>query len=319
MQNNLLDKIMQHKLFVERPPVLVDVGASGKIHERWVAIAPYSTCIAFDGDDRELKSIKSTDSGYKELILYHRVLLAEKKEYSDFYLTRSPYCSSSLVPDLEALKPYSFRELFAVEKTTRIKSVTLSEILEENNIQYVDWFKTDSQGTDLRLFASLDNKIIQNVKIAEFEPGIIDAYKGEDKFHSLLQWFEGKNFFLDTLHLEYVHRIKPENIKKLKHGETSLQNMKMTPGWVNAVFLNDGKNCKQWDLRDALLFLVVCILSEQFGMIMEFAPVMQERFPGENLFDEILKFTVDRLDIEKRKSFRSWFKSKMHRAIDRFL
>ena len=78
MKNKLIRQIMEHEVFRQQPPVLVDVGASGEIHEEWAEIAPYSLCIAFDGDDREFKSDKSSESGYRELILYHRVLTAKE-------------------------------------------------------------------------------------------------------------------------------------------------------------------------------------------------------------------------------------------------
>ena len=55
-------------------------------------------------------------------------------------------------------------------------------------------------------------EIIDNIKIAEFEPGIIDAYCGEDKFYDLLKWMNGKKFFLNSLNVEPVYRLKTETV-----------------------------------------------------------------------------------------------------------
>ncbi len=63
-------------------------------------------------------------------------------------------------------------------------------------MDYIDGYKTDSQGTDLRIFNSLPKEIINKILLAEFEPGIIDAYQGEDKLHHLLAHME-KEPFLD--------------------------------------------------------------------------------------------------------------------------
>ncbi len=44
----------------------------------------------------------------------------------------------------------------------------------------LDWFKTDSQGTDLRLFQSIPDSIRQGILAVDLEPGLINAYQGED-------------------------------------------------------------------------------------------------------------------------------------------
>ena len=46
----------------------------------------------------------------------------------------------------------------------------------------IDWLKTDSQGTDLRIFNSLRPEVRSRVLAIDIEPGLIDAYVGEDLF-----------------------------------------------------------------------------------------------------------------------------------------
>ena len=53
--------------------------------------------------------------------------------------------------------------------------------MKELEIKSFDWFKTDSQGTDLRLFKSIGETLIPKIIVAEFEPGFINSYLGEDK------------------------------------------------------------------------------------------------------------------------------------------
>ena len=74
---------------------------------------------------------------------------------ADFHLTRSPYCSSLLRPDAAALGDWDFARLFDVERTVRVPCVSLSKAVRDVGVTRVDWFKTDSQGIDLRLFQSL--------------------------------------------------------------------------------------------------------------------------------------------------------------------
>ena len=63
-------------------------------------------------------------------------------------------------------------------------------------INKIDWFKTDSQGIDLRLFKSLNIEIQNKVIVAEFEPGIIDAYKNEDKLYRLVGYMSNQEFLV---------------------------------------------------------------------------------------------------------------------------
>ncbi|MBR1952627.1 MAG: FkbM family methyltransferase [Lentisphaeria bacterium] len=311
----LIVRFMEHEALKKQPPVLVDVGASGEVHKEWALIAPYAICIAFDGDDRELKSIRSCSSGYRDLIVYHRVLSAVAEEHTDFYLTASPYCSSTLEPDRKGLESYHFCHFFDVQKKLQLKAVTLDEVLKENNLKYIDWFKTDSQGTDLRLFTSLSDEQIDFVKIAEFEPGLIDAYCGEDKFYDLLKWINSKNFFLDTLNVEYVYRIKPETTQKFNFSPKVWRYVKPVPGWVNLTFLNTGKNWENWSLRDCLFFIVCGLINHQYGMVLEFSSLMKQRFPEEELFSDAAKYAEKKL----RPNFFKLCLSLFHRKLFRFL
>src|ERR1700709_2524625 len=95
----IIDTILQSTWFTNDPPVLVDIGASGEIHAKWKAIAPYCICLAYDADDREFHVTKQTNKAYKKLITFNRIVSAEPVGQANFYLTASPFCSSLLEPD----------------------------------------------------------------------------------------------------------------------------------------------------------------------------------------------------------------------------
>ena len=319
MNKTLIKKILTHPVFEKAPPVLVDVGASGEVHENWKEIAPYSICLAFDGDDRDLRLAKIHGQGYRELIVYHRILTAEKCEKADFYLTKFPHCSSTLHPDHGSLGDFYFQDLFEVQKKIPLKAVTLKEALQENDLSCVDWFKTDSQGTDLRLFRSLDNSVISTVKIAEFEPGLIDSYLGEDKFFDLLQWMQDQPFYLDDLHIEQIYRIPPETLLKARNGNPAASAVKKVPGWVNALFINTGKDFEKWSLRDSLFYLLCCLLNHQYAAAHDFASVASRRFPGEELFILIGKYAVGKMRYSYVSLFRNRLKNRLRYWIEKYL
>lgn len=100
----IINKVLSHPSLVQKPPVLLDIGASGTIHEKWKTIAPYSICVAFDADSREFSIEQTTNSSFKELFLVNRIVAVESNDAMDFWLTKSPYCSSTLPPNNKALK-----------------------------------------------------------------------------------------------------------------------------------------------------------------------------------------------------------------------
>jgi len=63
----IIDTILQSPIFLEQPPVLIDIGASGEINAKWRKIAPYSICLAFDPDTREFNITEEKNSGYKKI------------------------------------------------------------------------------------------------------------------------------------------------------------------------------------------------------------------------------------------------------------
>ena len=158
----MIDEILSQPALKEKPPVFIDVGASGEIHPIWNDVAKYAVCIAFDADTRKFSIEEKHHEGYRKLYLINKIVTADGGE-CDFYLTKSPYCSSVLEPDKHALEDWYYSDLFTVERTMKLESTTLQQALDHTGIDYVDWFKTDSQGTDLRILKSLADKLVNRM------------------------------------------------------------------------------------------------------------------------------------------------------------
>ena len=102
----IIKKVLESPFFQNKPPVLIDIGASGEINQKWKLIAPYSVCIAFDADDREFHVTEHTNRTYKKLISFNRIVTSQPTDKATFFLTASPYCSSLLQPQQEQLEPW---------------------------------------------------------------------------------------------------------------------------------------------------------------------------------------------------------------------
>ena len=141
--SNIIEKFLTHPTLVTKPPVLVDVGASGDVHRSWRLISKYSTCIAFDADTRDFKVSEQNDKDYRKLFRINRVVSCKSQEDMSFNL-QSLHCSSALEPNNKALEPWAFRDLFYKVNITKIPTITLNEALDQCKVNYIDWYKTDS-------------------------------------------------------------------------------------------------------------------------------------------------------------------------------
>lgn len=292
----IIDTILRSSFFQNKPPVLIDIGASGEINAKWKKLAPYSICIAFDADDREFTVDEKTASGYKKLLVINRIVTAEATAATDFHLTASPFCSSLLMPDAEKLRPWVFKSLFKVEKTVQLPAITLNQTLEQAGIQYIDWFKTDTQGTDLRLFLSLTDDTRANILAAEFEPGIMDAYKGEDKLFMLMNQMQESGFWLSSMEVKGTQRLN-ENYVKMFGDFNATRMVRRSPCWAETTYL---RNPIYTGTRELLLLVVFALLERQYGFALEVCDTAIDK-TGESIFTTCRQAVLQQLKNEKLK------------------
>lgn len=296
---SIYSRILTRQEFINDPPILIDIGASGTIHKGWKRIAKWSICIAFDADDRDFMVSENVESGYNRLYVYNRIVTTTAQKENDFYLTHSPHCSSLLRPDTISLENWAFSPKFEVKKKAKLKSITLPEALKELNISKIDWFKTDSQGIDLKLFKSIDEPIRNNIVIAEFEPGILDAYEGEDKLHEVLSYMEEtKRFWLSRLTIKGTQRINYNNLRTVLGSdflsEVSPYINKIAPGWGEMMFMNSFDR-NALSKRDLLLGWVFASLQGEHGFAYELALKGIQAFQDESIFYELKNRSIRKI------------------------
>jgi hypothetical protein len=230
-------EVLRRPEFSSKPPVLVDIGASGWLSQRWAALAPFSICIALDADSREFSTASRSETGapYRSLYLFDSLVTDRQSGECDFFLTRSPYCSSTLEPRSDVLRDWACAGEFEVVDRKKLPSCRPSSLLAQAGVDWIDWFKTDSQGIDVRLFRSLGQELVDGVLMAEFEPGIVDAYKGEDKFVDLLRYMQDRPFWMSSCTIHGSQRIGRRLADAHLPGASSDMSgyLRSSPGWVN--------------------------------------------------------------------------------------
>jgi hypothetical protein len=142
----------------------------------------------------------------------------------------------------------------------------------------------------------MDESIRNNIIIAEFEPGILDAYEGEDKLHHVLSFVEQTNrFWLSKLTVKGTQRISYHNLRAILGSnflsEASPYINKIAPGWGEMIYINtfDRKEISQ---RDLLLGWVFASLQNEYGFAYELALKGISLFPDEPIFDELKRHSA---------------------------
>jgi FkbM family methyltransferase len=275
----MIEKVLQRPEFEMQPPILIDVGASGGLHGAWKDLAKYSVCIAFDADAREMRQNSRAGLAYKRLHIYDRALSVGEEGVADFYLTRAPACSSLLPPCTESLAAWEFADRFTVVKKSTVQTIHLQTVLKEQRIEQVDWFKADSQGTDLRLFQDLGQSRMRRVLVAEFEPGILDSYRGEDKLWQLMSSMDSLGFWMSDIEIMGSQRVRKSLMDAFRPFERKymVHLLKSAPGWAEVAYLN-GFADEGFRLREYLLGWVCAAVKGHHGFALELAIKAKERF-----------------------------------------
>ena len=264
--------------------VLVDVGASKEAPPFWKPLAGHAVYVGFDPDDRDFSDQGRDFAGVR--IISKAIVAPQDVPEVDFYLTDSPYCSSTLMPDLNALDNYLLRELFQVTGTARVPATSLDTAIKEQGLDRMDWVKADTQGIDLRIFSGLPDDAMKRILAVDIEPGLIDAYKGEDKFTTCHEWFLKHGFWPAELTIGRTARIRRSSLAFL---ESRLEGMAPeavdrrlpgSPAWVNVRYLRTAESMAGRKLDDWAALWVIAMMTNQPGFALDLALEMVEAFDG---------------------------------------
>lgn len=290
----LLDRIFQSPELADAPPVLVDVGAAGGVTPVWRSIARYSIGVGFEPDARDAAKLTDDNRAFKKWI-YCAGLVAPNVDGGNeksFHLTRSPHCSSLLKPRPDLLQDWFLADYFVVQKIGAVPAVTLHAALTTKGLAGVDWLKCDTQGLDLSIFVSLPQPWRRRMLVVEFEPGLIDAYEGEDKFWRTLQVMDGEPFWLSDLRIGDSPRGNSAALREELGPWVDKWLPRLAPGapaYVNARYLRRlGGAGGELDRRGLLLSWVFADLLGQHAHALMAAREGRARF-GAELFDEMAR------------------------------
>lgn len=288
-------------------PVLVDVGASGGPPEVWSPIAGCSHYIGFDPDLREIRD-EYGGAFARSTMVAQAVTPDSGVESTTFYLTESPFCSSVLEPDLESLDQWAFRRLFDVVRTETVPATTLDRVLDHVDVAGIDWLKLDTQGTDLRIVDSLSATRMQHLIAVDVEPGLIDAYRGEDLFVDAHRALVAAGFWLSRLEVRGSTRASVSTMEALRQRDPMLESrartaVRISPGWCEARYLRTADSIDWSSDRDPLVLWAFSMLDDQFGSALDIGLAWEQRSGPSDLVRDVLSISVAALQPSAKERF----------------
>ena len=300
----MLDLISSGKLH----PILVDIGAAGGAPEIWQPIAPQSIYVGFDPDLRDM-----TDSVGGE---FHRRFILNKAVTSDplqteveFYLTDYPHCSSTLKPDLASVYNYSFHDYFVTNRKARVPSISLDAALDQLELDRIDWMKLDTQGTDLRIFRSLNDSMRSRMLALDIEPSLIDTYQGEDLFIDTHRYLVSTGFWLSHMNVLGAGRIRRSTLEEVVPNAPVQQifahrKLSRTPAWCETRYFRTLESLAQRDAcrNDYALLWTFSMLAKQWGFAMDVALEYRKLFGDDEVVATMQRKTKAHLKVPFRYS-----------------
>jgi FkbM family methyltransferase len=283
-------------------PVLIDVGSSGATPEIWEGIARHSVFVGFDPDLREI--YETREGHFHQAITINEAITSDPASTEvQLYLTKFAYCSSTLRPDFDSLSNFLFADLFTVEREERVRAATLDAVLSRLSLSGIDWLKLDTQGTDLRIFQGLREETRLRVLAIDIEPGLIDAYRGEDLFADAHKELVREGFWLSNLNVGGAVRMRAATLEAVTSKAPDINrafvesHLKKSPGWCEARYLRTIAHlgAQGSERRDYVLLWVFALLDEQLGFALDLAVEYEKVFGGDEVSQSMREQTISRI------------------------
>lgn len=179
------------------PIIVYDFGARYSVIPELVALEPVITYIGFDADEDECKKLTSEPSRFKSrnILPYY---VGDTDALVEFHITVEPGCSSSFRPSERFARLFAAPGQADIQRTTRVRSRRLSEIVELEHLPLPDLIKIDTQGSELGILHGAGD-LIGRVPLIEVEMEFIEQYENQPLFFDVARLLYERGYELTYL------------------------------------------------------------------------------------------------------------------------
>jgi len=188
-----------------------------------------------DSKDKDPQSINTSSDG---LINWSKYALCNHDGKTKINISRRANASSTIKPNIECLKHFpldNWSELSEIVKEVEVPCTRLKTFLSEHKIYNIDLLKLDTQGNELDIIKSLDEKI-ENVSVIKTEVEMLPIYKDQSLYHDV-----SKHLYLNGFELVDFEILEP---CKRFHARADLPPSSYRLVWADAIFVRNPYNFK---------------------------------------------------------------------------
>ena len=275
---------------LEKPIVLIDIGAVGNPPSHWLPLKDRINLIGFEPNQEECKKLNEAGCGYRksEFLPY---AIGEKNECRTFYITKYHECCSLLKPNLEWIHRFDYGSFFDLNRTIEVETLSLDSIEKLSDLR-IDALKIDAQGNELPILKGAES-ILDHVFLLEVETGLHKNYENETTFEELCPFLKEKGFTCMEL---FTQPSQKRNNAASKWNSSKGQAMACESIWVRDLIKCEAGTLHSLQRSDFLSILSLCWL---FGYI---------DYALELIDHEILGKLLEEIDREALGKEETWLK-----------
>lgn len=180
--------------YIPENPVIVDAGAfdgldTGRMKKLW----PTAIIHAFEPDPYNFKKMLKNLAGLEGIYKYE-LAISDKNGIALFNQSDDPRRTDNAQSgSLLAPKEHLVYSDVKFDTQVPVKTVTLDDWAQENNVERVDMLWLDMQGYELFALKHGLN-VLKNVKIIHTEVEFVEAYAGQPLYQEVLTWLTEQGF-----------------------------------------------------------------------------------------------------------------------------
>jgi len=180
---------------------LIDIGASGGLGSEWKDFRKHLTTIGFEPNKETYKRLVAN----KLFDTAINCAVFDKKTEVDFNVAKKLDVSSLYLPNFEFLNDYRAPERFKITNVIKMKTDTLDNLLDSNNVIKRDFIAIDTQGSELPILQA-SPKTVDMILGIRTEVEYAPMYIGQPLEPEVDSFLISKGFEkLFTVHVYWKH------------------------------------------------------------------------------------------------------------------
>lgn len=180
--------------------VLVDVGASGGLQQKWWKHKHNIIPVVFEPNPDQAEAMKRWLAGFGE----YRIINYGLSDRAGSYTLNigASYSTTSFLPaNMAMLGEYDIAKYFQTDRTTDVPCVRYDELVEREAAYVPDVIKIDVEGFETRVMDGFGD-LLHDVLGIETEAWFYPGFKGQGMFHEIIEKLD--RFGLRLRHIETV-------------------------------------------------------------------------------------------------------------------